>query len=423
MMVLECVTWVPHFLYELQLIFSSPSLLDAPLAPNIPDDVIVNILSRLPAEYVMQCRRVCKKWRALTSSPYFVELHIKRGAMATPFSLFMNWRDRYNCCTPKNLKFLNFLYEDHGKGEILRKVRSQKFWNEMAKFEPTLLGSCDGLLLFVARYIDACPSSRDYKAFVLNPVTQELVVLHFPFPIEGTNGIYRDPSTHEYKVVFTDSWCHSISFYIYSLKSMQYKWIMHTEDYVVHVNNPCAISMNGSLHWLVSPTKLGKHDCKLILTFNTECEEVDFHPHPGSSKSYCSEGHGHMHIVGTNENLWFFNVLSEEKIDVWVLRDYDSWTWEVRNSVKLLWSLRNFPYPPNCRDPYLYEIRVVAIRNNVEVLICWSDRGMFWYNLENHNASRASVLKDKASTCHDNFLLHCAPYVKTFARINPAVGE
>ncbi|KAJ4841326.1 hypothetical protein Tsubulata_039531, partial [Turnera subulata] len=57
---------------------------DVASALPLPDDVIIDILSRLPADHVLQCRRVCKRWRALTSTAYFAQLQLQR---ATPVVL------------------------------------------------------------------------------------------------------------------------------------------------------------------------------------------------------------------------------------------------------------------------------------------------------------------------------------------------
>jgi hypothetical protein len=349
---------------------------------------------------------------------------MKGGAIATLPPLFMSWADRINGLPVKNPKYLDLcVYDDRNKGEIVTKVRLEKYWENMAKYEPTLLGSCNGLLLFVAKYYGGRPDypPRSYRAFVLNPVTQELVVLHLSFKIYSMGGIYRDPSTNEYKVVFTDSWCNSISFYRASLKSMRVKKILDTKDYTIREHYPCTFAMNGSLHWMVYRTNLRKGDCPhWILVFNTEREEIDFQPHPGSSKSYCCKAHPSMHLVATTEHLWLFNVLMDN-IDVWVLRDYDSWTWDRRNNVSLNWSPWKFRYPRGYK--LLIDVIVAAVRNNVELLICWTDRGMFWYNIENHSIRRASIFKDKASVRHFHPLLRCGPYIETFARIKSREEE
>ncbi|GFY89113.1 hypothetical protein Acr_06g0010530 [Actinidia rufa] len=46
----------------------------------LPEEIIIDILSRLPADCVRKCQRVCKKWSALTSTTYFKVMHRERAA-------------------------------------------------------------------------------------------------------------------------------------------------------------------------------------------------------------------------------------------------------------------------------------------------------------------------------------------------------
>lgn len=38
---------------------------------SLSDGVIIDILSRLPVDCILECQRVCRRWRALTSKPCF----------------------------------------------------------------------------------------------------------------------------------------------------------------------------------------------------------------------------------------------------------------------------------------------------------------------------------------------------------------
>ncbi|EAY90155.1 hypothetical protein OsI_11720 [Oryza sativa Indica Group] len=42
-------------------------------AGALPDDLLDEILLRLPARSILRCRAVCKAWRSRTSHPYFLE--------------------------------------------------------------------------------------------------------------------------------------------------------------------------------------------------------------------------------------------------------------------------------------------------------------------------------------------------------------
>uniref|UniRef100_M8C8H2 Uncharacterized protein n=1 Tax=Aegilops tauschii TaxID=37682 RepID=M8C8H2_AEGTA len=46
--------------------------------PHLPDDVLVEILVRLPARYIAGCRAVCRAWRSAISHPIFDRVHSSR---------------------------------------------------------------------------------------------------------------------------------------------------------------------------------------------------------------------------------------------------------------------------------------------------------------------------------------------------------
>ncbi|WVZ85893.1 hypothetical protein U9M48_032751 [Paspalum notatum var. saurae] len=44
----------------------------------LDEDVVTEILLRLPSAAVLGCRAVCRAWRRITSSPGFVAAHARR---------------------------------------------------------------------------------------------------------------------------------------------------------------------------------------------------------------------------------------------------------------------------------------------------------------------------------------------------------
>ncbi|KAJ4822169.1 hypothetical protein Tsubulata_020775 [Turnera subulata] len=103
---------------------------DVASALPLPDDVIIDILSRLPADHVLQCRKVCKRWRALTSTAYFAQLQLQR---ATPVVLA-------GCLDSENP---HCIYVNHAQQGLLRRNPPQ----EIAELNCFVLNSCDGLIL------------------------------------------------------------------------------------------------------------------------------------------------------------------------------------------------------------------------------------------------------------------------------------
>ncbi|KAI6704054.1 hypothetical protein NL676_013190 [Syzygium grande] len=71
-----CFTWLSHLWSH--FIGSSTSQ-DTASLESLPDDVMADVLSLLPADQVANLRRVCKGWCSLTATPYFVRLHLERS--------------------------------------------------------------------------------------------------------------------------------------------------------------------------------------------------------------------------------------------------------------------------------------------------------------------------------------------------------
>lgn len=45
---------------------------------NVPQEIIIDILTRLPIRAIMICKSVCKSWRGLVESPEFSLLHLSQ---------------------------------------------------------------------------------------------------------------------------------------------------------------------------------------------------------------------------------------------------------------------------------------------------------------------------------------------------------
>ncbi|KAI8003493.1 putative F-box protein [Camellia lanceoleosa] len=48
--------------------------------PKLPDDVLFDILSRLPVQSLIQYICVCKSWRTMISNPQFIKTHLHRSS-------------------------------------------------------------------------------------------------------------------------------------------------------------------------------------------------------------------------------------------------------------------------------------------------------------------------------------------------------
>ncbi|CAN6271274.1 unnamed protein product [Urochloa humidicola] len=48
--------------------------------PELSDEIVHDILVRLPAKSILQCKAVCKAWRAIISDPLFTQAHLQCSA-------------------------------------------------------------------------------------------------------------------------------------------------------------------------------------------------------------------------------------------------------------------------------------------------------------------------------------------------------
>jgi hypothetical protein len=51
---------------------TTPAEANAIPVPELSDEMIVEILVRLPVKFLLRCRAVCKAWRAIVNDPLFV---------------------------------------------------------------------------------------------------------------------------------------------------------------------------------------------------------------------------------------------------------------------------------------------------------------------------------------------------------------
>ncbi|XP_037461116.1 putative F-box protein At4g09190 [Triticum dicoccoides] len=163
----------------------------------IPDEIVFEILLRLPVKALMRFKSVSKSWHAIISNPCFIRLHLKQSAknqghkpsfLITPHTLDKvidgeAWPTTFSNHTP-------FYSWQEGQDNACL-VHSTTFQGEFGSVYDMV--HCDGLVLLLT----------DTNVYVFNPAIHQVLKLRdgqedvWQFP---TVGLGLDPRTNTYKV-------------------------------------------------------------------------------------------------------------------------------------------------------------------------------------------------------------------------------
>ncbi|XVE84698.1 hypothetical protein DITRI_Ditri17bG0034200 [Diplodiscus trichospermus] len=167
--------------------------------PQLPEDIIVNILCRLPVKYLIQLKCISKRWFSWISDPQFAKLHLAQSKKNGNFSsqmvlLLTEPLDSVACeASGDDLDDESKLIVELEYPVVMKKTPDS---DELVDGWLDLGGSCDGFI---------CAVFEQERIFLWNPTIREaleLAKLH-PFDPKGTfsYGLGYNFSTDDYKVV------------------------------------------------------------------------------------------------------------------------------------------------------------------------------------------------------------------------------
>ncbi|XP_058198359.1 F-box/kelch-repeat protein At3g06240-like [Rhododendron vialii] len=205
----------------------------------LPQEILTDILSRLPVKSLFRFKSVSPSWNSLISGSEFVKTHLNRTKKT-------NYAEQKiiiitSSSTSYNLHSIDFACVNPTIVTVDLPDSSS---------EIKVLSSCEGLLL-VNRYDDS--------NFLLNPSTRECRELPpFPFALPRANvyGVGYDSLTDDYKVVIFSYFGtpysaehDTIIVAVYSLKTNAWRRIQGSHNYVLQ-GTSCGVFVNGRLHFL-----------------------------------------------------------------------------------------------------------------------------------------------------------------------------
>ncbi|KAG9457765.1 hypothetical protein H6P81_002273 [Aristolochia fimbriata] len=286
---------------------------------TFPDDVLIQILSRLPAKSILRCRAVCKHWRELTSSKYFIQLFNEISSndqMILVETVILVDSTSSFVCIDKSSSISEF---------------SLSFLNDRVKVR----ASCNGLLC-----CSSIPNRGVY--YVCNPITRKFRTLYraterpvsrFHPDAEATLvGLAVYPDYGRFKVVLADFYrpfgCRpfdSLLCHVFDSEASSWRRFYTTlNDEFTHMNKNQVVFANDSLHWL---TKWSRY--VLVLDLDNEAWSKIRLPHEIvnvlDTKIYLLELEGSLSVVQILKNYMI----------TWILNSYVKEEWVVKDTVSL----------------------------------------------------------------------------------------
>ncbi|CAA0363485.1 unnamed protein product [Arabidopsis thaliana] len=212
------------------------------VARYIPQDLLIEILTRLPPKSVMRFKCVSKFWSSLLSSRYFCNRFLIVPSQPQP-SLYMCLLDRYN----------------YSKSLILSSAPSTSPYSFVFDQDLTIR-KMGGFFLRILRGFILF--TRNLKARIYNPTTRQLVIL----PTIKESDIIAGPP---YNILYFI--CHDPVNEQTTLHKAGGSWKRVANEFPHHVPSHLDLNMNGVLYFLAWTDP---HTCMLV-SFDVRSEEFN----------------------------------------------------------------------------------------------------------------------------------------------------
>ncbi|CAN4094232.1 unnamed protein product [Withania somnifera] len=348
---------------------------------SLPQEIVLDIASRLPITSLIKFKFVCKTFYNMLHEKDFVNMHISRAVKTDPCIII-----HADCPLRNQLCFLEF--SDHGR-EVVRKIRTP-FANSVPEFR--IVGLCQGLLcVHDSLFSDALyvynPFTRDYKqlprsveyevqklvfGFGFSDVTKEYKVIKI---ITYANMYLNDPGRYRrFRVPFFPK----SDVQVLSLGTSN-RWRSIGDVVYRFAPNSQGIMLNGKMHWLTRFGKYhGRYD-RLIVSFDLadevfdEVPKVDFDINPRMVQ---------YHLAVLGDCLAVCLALrpgTAGGFEIWVMREYnskESWIKEFR--------VEDYTPTPNSVTQHVQPlVKVLCLLKNGELLLEYKGGNLVSYDPKN----------------------------------------
>ncbi|XP_076918370.1 F-box protein At3g07870-like [Bidens hawaiensis] len=296
---------------------------------ELPLQIMVDILSRLPVKTIIHCKCVCKNWRNLVSGSRFANVHLPRSPAGL---VFLHRPDKHmigNDHKPGFLKWVEIKDEHDHQRLHHDPVMSLDLYHAPVLQTDKLLpvGSVNGLVCLW----EFGPNHDN--TYICNPITREYMILpRQKYYREGyaaiVYGFGAGLRTKEYKVmrVFQGDIppnTHLLEAEVYTLGTGQWRSLGRAPYCLNGYGGPF---LNGNAHWTVTE----KDAPEKICAFDFDKETFQLIPSP--PETIRATGVHFQSLAVLNGCLGQSDTYDFNQFTIWVMKEYgikESWRKEV----------------------------------------------------------------------------------------------
>ncbi|PRQ34984.1 putative F-box domain-containing protein [Rosa chinensis] len=325
------------------------------MSDYLPQEVITNILLRLPAKSLVICTSVCKSWGSMIKNSSFIQAHLTinfnnlhgthrlllHGVSCRSYSSgFGHYQSIHGLVEEVySLHYDNHVFDEYCKLGFQSPVADGKIYNECFR----VVGICNGLVFLADDLM-----RLGYNFIIWNPSIRKLVTLPKPglrFQTVGgynaCHGFAFDAITNDYKVVRlvedqrgcmvdSEDTANQTFVEVYSLAAGSWSDPRFVDPQCkLNIGSPQAF-VNGALHW--DACNLTSSSCRyFILAFDVSSELFREMMMPKSLDLDLRRVLTlQLSVSGDGKSLALFMTKEEGSfLDIWVMTEYsvqESWT-------------------------------------------------------------------------------------------------
>ncbi|CAL5391020.1 unnamed protein product [Camellia sinensis] len=215
------------------------------MSDYIPDEVLIEILARLPVKSLLQFRSVCKSWNSLIANPSFITTHLNQTKSNTQLLII-----KYTH-VPNQERFISCSDDETCCGNFVE--LENPFHSPGISFK--IVGSCNGLLCISPHY-------GSEFAFLWNPSIRRFLTLpESGYSVTDSDlqfvfGFGFDRISNDYKVVkigyLNEKTRGSVlcKMELYALSMLSWRPICVVDFRFELSINTWSVFVNGAVHWV-----------------------------------------------------------------------------------------------------------------------------------------------------------------------------